>query len=343
VWLTPQAVEDAKLSVAAAGEHEIGGTIVTSGKITFDDLHVSHVFSPVAGRVTKIMAQLGQRVKKGDALAVIDSPDIGLAAADLEKAFADTVAAEHEFKRQKELFEANAGPKKDFEIAEDNFRKAKAELVRSREKARLLRTGSTAESGGAGFVLRALIDGEVTSRSVNPGMEVQGQYTGGTAVELFVIGELDPVWVMADAFEMDLARVKAGEKANVKVVAYPDKIFEGTVDWVADSLDPQTRTAKVRVTIPNPEHQLKPEMFATVSVKAEGHKALALPRNAVLRLGDQTVAFVEIGAGPEGKMRFERRPVTVDDDEPGDFVPVLRGITPGEKVVVAGAILLSSQ
>ena len=227
IWLSPQAVEDSKIALSPVGEHEIGGVIRTSGKMSFDDLHVSHVFSPVEGRVTKILAQLGQRVKKGDALAVIESPEIGIAATPISRrGFADTVAAEHDYKRQKDLFAAGAAPQKDFEAAEDNFRKAKAELERSRQRARLLRTGATGDPGGSGFVLRSLIDGEVTSRTVNPGMEVQGQYTGGGAVELFTIGEVDPILVLADAYEMDLPRVKVGEKATVKLVSYPDRLFE---------------------------------------------------------------------------------------------------------------------
>src|SRR5262249_10954449 len=151
----------------------------------------------------------GARVKKGAALAIIESPDVGNAFADLAKAQADLIAAEHDFRRQKELYEAHAGSQRDFEAAEDNYGKAKAEMERARRKAALFR-----KAGGddvtQGFTLRAPIDGEVISRSVNPGAEVQGQYSGGTAVELFTIGELDSVWVLADVFEMDLGRVAKG-------------------------------------------------------------------------------------------------------------------------------------
>lgn len=338
VWITSPQADEVHLAIAPVEDHEVGGTIVTSGKVAFDDLHVSHVFSPVTGRVTKIEAQLGDHVKKGQALAVIDSPDIGLASADLAKAEADVAAAEHDFNRQKELAGIHAVSQRDFETAEDNYRKARAERDRTRAKARLLSTGG---SVGQGFVLRSLIDGEVVARNVNPGMEVQGQYSGGGAVELFTIGDVNPVWVLADAFEMDLARVRRGEHVKVKVVAYPERTFEGTVDWVSGSLDPATRTAKVRCTIDNADRALKPEMFATISISVEGQKKLAVPRTAILHLGDHTVAFVPAGQTPDGKLRFERRPVTVDEEEPGDFVPVTRGLEKGERVVTAGSILLS--
>ena len=130
------------------------------------------------------------------------------------------VAAEHDYHRQKELYEAKAGAQKDFETAEDNYHRAQAELARSEQKARLLRSG-TVDAITQEYTLRALIDGEVISRTVNPGAEVQGQYSGGSAVELYTLGELDQVWVMADLFEVDLSRVQKGATADISVVAYP--------------------------------------------------------------------------------------------------------------------------
>ena len=114
----------------------------------------------------------------------------------------------------------------------------------------------------------------------------RGQYSGGATVELFTIGELDKVWVLGDVYEMDLARVHEGAPATVNVVAYPDKVFRGTVDWVSGSLDPNTRTAKVRCTFDNPDKLLRPMMYATVQVSVDQETTLAIPRNALLRLGD---------------------------------------------------------
>jgi cobalt-zinc-cadmium efflux system membrane fusion protein len=339
VWITPQQSEEAKLTSIAVDDHEVSTLIVTSGKISYDDLRVDHVFSPVTGRVTQISALLGQHVKKGDPLAVVESPDIGIASSDIAKADADLVAAEHDFKRQKELEAIRAVATKDLEVAEDNYRKARAEMERARVKGRLLNTGNVV---GQGYVLRAHIDGDVVARAVNPGVEIQGQYAGGgPAAELFTVGDDSQVWVMADAFEVDLARVKAGEHVKVSAVAYPGKVFDGTVDWVSGALDPVTRTAKVRCTIPNPDHQLKPEMFATVSIAVAGKHKLAVPRAAVRHLGEQTVVFVPVGTAPDGRLRFERRPVMVDEQEPGDFVPVTRGVDKGEQVVTSGSVLLS--
>jgi cobalt-zinc-cadmium efflux system membrane fusion protein len=265
---------------------------------------------------------------------------VGSAFSDVEKAHADFISAEKEWKRQKELFDVHAGSQRDLEAAQGNFSKAKAELQRASKKAQLLRAGG-ANLGGQSYTLRAPIGGEVIARNVNPGTEVQGQYTGGTVVELFTIGELDTVWVMADVFEMDLGRVKQGTECLVKVVAYPARVFKGVADWVSDALDPATRTAKVRCKLANEDRALKPEMYATAALAVERQRALALPRSAILHLGDQTMAFIDLGRAPDGRLRFERRPVAVNEELGGEYLPVVRGIAAGERVVTSGAILLS--
>jgi cobalt-zinc-cadmium efflux system membrane fusion protein len=339
-WLTQQQVAEAHIVVQPLDEQDVDDTILSSGRVTFDDQRVAHIYSPVTGRVARIDANLGERLHKGQPLAVITSPDIGQASSDLGKADADLIAAEHDFNRKKELFAAHAASQADFETAEDNFRKAKAEKERAYQKAYLLRTGNV-DSVSQGYSLVSPIEGELIARAVSPGMEVQGQYGGGQAVELFTVGELDHVWVMADVYEMDLARVKPGAKVTVKVIAYPGKVFEGKVDWVSGALDPASRTARVRCTFANPDRLLKPEMYATVAISVEEKRALALPKGAVLRLGDQTVVFVETGRTPDGRMKFERLPVKVDEGEGSQWLIVEHGLTKGMSVVTQGAILLA--
>jgi membrane fusion protein, heavy metal efflux system len=340
VWLTERQVHESQIATGVVALRPTGTELVTSGKIAFDDRRVAHVFSPVTGRVTRIVADPGQRVKKGAALAVIESPDVGNAFADLGKAEADLVAAEHDMARQRDLFAAHAGAQKDLEIAQDNFAKARAEMERARRKARLFR-GGAADAVSQEFTLRAPIDGEVIARNVNPGAEVQGQYAGGTAVELFTVGELDRVWVMAEAFEMDIGKIKIGAPASIRVVAYPDRVFAGHVDWIADALDPVARTVRVRASVDNPDRTLKPEMYATVGIGTGGVALAAVARDAVVRLGEQTVVFVYGGELPGGRSRYVRRVVAVNDDDRGQFLPVVRGLALGERVVTEGAILLS--
>lgn len=339
-WLTTTQMEDSKIVVEVATERKFERFIAVGGKVTFDDLFVTHVFSPVSGRVMRVLAQPGQRVKKGAPLVRISSPDVGNVFSDVQKARADLEATERDFKRQQELYNAHASSQKDYEASIGAYRKAKAELERAEQKARLLRTGDL-DSITQEFTLRAPIEGGVIARNVNPGIEVQGLYSGGTAVELFTIGELDRVWIMADVPEMDVARVHRGARVKATVLSYPEKEFEGEIDWVADVLDPSMRTAKVRCIIPNPHHLLKPEMYAKVSISSSVAQVLAIPRSAILRLGDQSVVFVARGQSPDGKLRFERRPVKADEQETGGYVPIREGLKSGETIVTDGAIILS--
>jgi cobalt-zinc-cadmium efflux system membrane fusion protein len=342
VWLTSRQVEAANIEIVPIEPRDVEDSIVTSGTVALDDLRTGHVFSPVTGRVLSIKAGLGQRVTKGQPLAVLESPDVGSAVSDVHKAEADLVAAEHDLRRKKILYEAQSGPVADVEASTDRYRRAKAELERAKRKQELLRVG-----GGEGsavtqeYVLRAPVDGEVLARNINPGVEVQGQYSGGASAELYTIGKIDQVWALADLYEMDMARVHVGMPVNVTVVAYPDKVFTGRVDWVGGSLDGNTRTAKVRCTLDNPERLLRPMMYATVRLAVEHQRALAVPRGALLRLDKDKIVFVEAGEA-DGHARFT--PVRVDVDE-GDSSPwlVVKGgdISPGQKVVVKGGILLS--
>jgi cobalt-zinc-cadmium efflux system membrane fusion protein len=343
VWLTDKQIAEAKLMTDLVAEQEVDDTILTGGKISFDDLRVSHVFSPVNGKVTKIEASLGQRVKKGDPLAVIESPDIGTFSSDLGKAQADLVAAEHDYNREKALWEQKATSQKDYETAEDNYRKAKAELDRARQKAFMFRAGSV-DAVSQSFTLRTGIDGEVIARMVNPNVEIQGQYGGSQVNELFTIGDLDQVWLIADVYEMDFARVHVGATMTPRIIAYPKLKVECKVDWVSGTLDPVTRTAKARCSLPNADRALKPEMYATVAIAVEQRKALAIPRDAFFRMGDATVSFVQLpGLSEDKRTRFRRMPVVVDDEGEGSRWLVLkRGLEKGQRIVVSGGELLTS-
>lgn len=342
VWLTDQQIAEAHLTIGTLEEQDVDDVIVTSGKVAFDDAHVAHVFSPVSGKVTKINATVGQRVKKGDVLAVLESPDIGIASADLHKAQADQITAEHDLERQKELLAAHATSQRDYEQAEDAYRKAKAEVDRAKQKAGLFRTGGGAEVSQV-YAVRSEIDGEVVARNVSPGGEVQGQYGGGTAVELFTVGELDRLWVVADVYEMDTSRVKVGSRVNLKLFSLPNKVFPATIEWVSGTLDPQTRTSKVRCVIDNKDRLFKPEMYATLFISVDERKAVSIPRSALIRLGEQTAVFVEKGRSSDGRHVFTRTSVTVDEAEGGRWLPLTRGPERGSRIVTEGTILLAGE
>ncbi|MGD0526183.1 MAG: efflux RND transporter periplasmic adaptor subunit [Polyangiaceae bacterium] len=160
--------------------------------------------------------------------------------------------------------------------------------------------------------------------------------------ELFTVGDVDDVWVYADIYETDLARVHAGQDVEVSVVSVP-KPFPGKIDYVTTMLDPQTRTARLRCTIQNPAHTLEPEMLGTVRVAVAPIQALAVPRAAILHLAGQSLVFVDQGPSPDGRTRFERLPILVDESGTAPFVPVEHGLDAGQKVVAMGATALSSK
>jgi cobalt-zinc-cadmium efflux system membrane fusion protein len=341
IWLSQDQVRQAQIKIDDVAQRPFTERVVTGGRIAFDDLRVTHVFSPVTGRVSKIAADFGQKVHKGDALAEIESPDLASAYSDEAKAQADLTAAEHDVKRQRDLEAAGAAAQAQLEQSEDAYHKAQAEMERAELKTKLLhaRTGGPVSQV---YVLRSTLDGEVVGRSVNPGIEVQGMLSGANvANELFTIGSIDKVWLLADLYESQLGRVKSGDTVDITTVSYPD-VFRGTVDYVSDVLDPNTRTARLRASIDNADHKLKPEMFVTASVKLGQRQAIAIPRTAVLKLSDQYVVFVEVGRTDAGLLRFAVRPVKLGDDE-GGYVEILQGLNPGEQLVTEGAILLSSQ
>ena len=340
VWLSPDELKKARIDLEPVSERDVEQTISASGRVAFDDERVTHVFSPVTGRLTRIQAKLGQRVKRGDALAILRSPDVGQASSDLGKAAADLLAAEHDFLRKRELLAVHAAAEAEVEAAEDTFRRAKAEKERAAQKRMLLRGGSVEEVTQS-YTLVSPIDGEVVARTVSPGAEIQGQYGGGTAAELFTVGELDRVWVLSDVYEMDLHRVEVGAPVSVTTVAYPDRVFEGRVDWIAQTVDPATRTVKVRCTFVNADRALRPEMFVSMRLTTGARKALAIPRSALLRLGSEAVVFVDAGPAPDGRLRLVPRPVPLNDGLSDAWLPVPPDLAAGTLVVASNAIMVA--
>ena len=339
-WLTDAQIAGARLAVAPAGKHVLAFRLVTAGRVAFDEARVAHIFPPISGRITKVVGALGRRVQKGDVLAVIESPDLGSARSDFIKARADRVAAEHELDRQKDLWLHHAAAERDFEAAQDSAAKARAEVDRARLRLSALHA-SEADSPTQEFFLRSPIAGEIVNRAATPGLEVQGMLSSASVVqELFTVGDIDRVWVWGDLYERDLGRVHPGQEVSITSVAYPGREIAGVVDLVGDALDPQTRTAKLRCSVANPDRSLKPEMYATLSVELERRETLALPRTAILRSGDRRTIYVESGKTPDGRTRFRERAVEISEADDG-WVGIASGLSPGERVVVAGTILLS--
>ena len=340
IWLTAEQIRGARLVIAPVGQRALAIHLVTPGRVAFDEGRVAHVFSPVSGRVTQVLAPFGGRVRQGDPLAVLESPDLGSAWADLLKARADDDAAEHELARQKDLLAHRASAERDLEAAQDNAAKTAAELERARFR---LRTLHAPEDGVATqeFVLRAPIAGEVVNRTATPGLEIQGMLSSANVVqELFTVGEFDPIWVWGDIYERDLGRVRRGQAVAIATDSDPEHPLASTVDYVSQALDPQTHTGRVRCVLPNADRRLKPEMFVTLSIEVDRRESAALPREAVIKAGDRQTVFVEHGKTSDGRTRFLQQAIVLGDADDG-WVAVASGLAPGDRVVTAGSILLS--
>jgi len=339
-WLTEAQIRGANLAIGPAGRRTLALHLVSAGRVAFDDGRVAHVFSPVSGRVAKVLGAFGRRVRAGDVLAIIESPDLGSAWSDLLKARADRVAAVHEFERQKNLFELHAAAERDYEAAQGNAAKANAEVERAELRLKMLHAPGTGPATQE-FLLRSPISGQIVNRTATPGLQVQGMLSSANVVqELFTVGDIDRVWVWGDVYERDLAKVRQGQKVSITSVAYPERAVAGSVDFVGDALDRETHTARIRCAVPNAERHLKPEMYVTLSIELDRQKTLALPRTAVVRSGDRQIVFVEDGKTEDGRTRFRERPIELGDTDDG-WVGIRSGLALGDRVVVSGSILLS--
>ena len=333
----PAAQVASRPSTVAAAGREVPYTVTVGGRLAFDDRRVTHVFSPLGGRIAEILAAPGEHVRKGAPLAVLISPDLGSAFSDELKAKADQVAAERQ--RQEEMHELKASSDHDLEAAEDLDR-ARAEYDRAEDGTRLLREGAQGAASQR-FLPRSPIAGDVIARLANPGLEAQGPYSGaGNTLELLAVGKIDPLSLLGDVCEDDLPCLKLGAELTLRVAAHPGGTFRGRVHGIADAPDPVLRTVEARCVLGNAEGLLRPEMYGAAGIAAPLRRAVAVPPEAFVRLGDETVVVVEGPSQGEGVAPFERRRVVVNEQLAGDHVPVLQGLGEGERVATRGAIFL---
>lgn len=312
------------------------GGVEATGRVAFDDARVSRVASPLSGRVLQLVARPGDRVRRGQALLLIASPDAEAAVADLTAAQADLQLAEKGLERARRLWQEQAIPRKDLQQAEGDAVKARAAVARAH--ARLDVLGIDPAASGAGvtrFTLRSPIDGLVVERPALTGMEVRAD----SGTPLVTVADLRRIWVLADVYERDLGRVAVGQQAEVRLAAYPGEVFTGEVTHVGELVDPATRTVKIRVEVANEALRLKPEMFARVSVAAgpEARTVLTVPVEAVLSDGAASAVVVAQEGG-----RFEKRTIEAGPESDGR-VQVLAGLQPGERVVTSGALFLKAE
>jgi cobalt-zinc-cadmium efflux system membrane fusion protein len=302
-----------------------------TGKVAFNEDVTSRVGSPVSGRVAQLHVQLGDKVKKGQPLITIASPEVEAARAEAIQASADMQLAQRAYDRAERLFADGNIPKKDLQSAEDDLIKAKSNVQRTDARLQLL--GVNRETFSPSYVLRAPIDGTVVERAILPGQEVRSD--GGTP--LITIADLKTLWVLADIYERDLERAEEGSMAEVRVAAYSD-VFKGVVKHVGEVVDPNTHTVKVRILVDNTDGRLKPEMFAKVTLSQKKPKTvIAVPSSAVLSDGETNSVIVADAHG-----NYQVRNIDVGAERDGK-VRVLSGLNTGEKIVVQGALFVKNE
>jgi cobalt-zinc-cadmium efflux system membrane fusion protein len=337
VTLPADSAQSTAIAVEPATPHATNRTRLTGRLVRDDDVTV-RVFSPVGGRVTALPAGLGQPVAAWDVLAKIDSPDFGQAQADVRKATADLLLAEHNLERLKILFEHGAAPRKDLDAAEDAHAGARSE--KERATARLSLYGGREGVVDEIFSLRSPIAGVVVEKNVNPGQEIRPDAMLGNVpaayLPLFMVSDPRRLWVLLDATELDLPLLRSRQEIVIHTPAFPTNTFAGTIEVLGDALDPTTRTVKVRGLVPNPDRRLKAEMYVTVDVLGEASADVDIPAKAVFVRDNKPYVFVEESAG-----RFERREVKLGPENSGR-IAVKDGLAIGQRVVTEGCLLLQT-
>ncbi|WP_169747073.1 efflux RND transporter periplasmic adaptor subunit [Edaphobacter aggregans] len=302
-------------------------------RISADPSHVVHIFPPASGRMLSLRVLPGQEVKKGDAVATLQSSDIAAARADYEKAKIEVLRADRALTRGKLLLQHEVLSQSDYDDLDAADRTAHSELERSRQ--RIHELGFSEDNNSDEVALRAPISGVVLDIGSAAG-EMQRSLDNATPIA--TIANIDFVWIVGDVFERDLASVKPGREVEVRVPAYPDLALKGRVTNIGDAIDPNTHTLKIRVVLPNPKHTLKADMFATIRVPGAARNAVIVPSTAVIHEGDKTSVFIQNASG-----KYDQRPVTIGrtfDSGAVKNIEVLSGINDGDKVVTAGGALL---
>ena len=357
---TAAPTKNSAIEIELVGPQSIAGVIPATGKVLVPEDRVA-VIGPVnAGRIVRLFAGQGSRVQKGQKLADLESADIDQAEADYLKALADyenarrsSVAeirlAQENYDRTKLLYEKTITAGKnlqtaehDLEVAkaagESSVNGAKATLTAARRHLLILGLSSSTIDSlpkkpdlAAVFSLNSPIAGTVIERNATVGASV------GTDANLFKIIDLSRVWIDANVFEKDLARVRMGQEVKVNLPALPGSTYTGRVILIDSVVDPETRTIKVRTEVANPDSRLKPDMFANVEIVTDlNRSAISIPQTAVLNDGGKTVVFVAEGNG------YQKREVHTGIQN-GDRLEIVEGLSPGEKVVVKGNYLLLQQ
>jgi cobalt-zinc-cadmium efflux system membrane fusion protein len=319
-----------RLIVITARDEETNARLSLPAMVESDPARTAAVLSPLGGRVVKISVALGDRVVRGQTLAVIDSPDLAQAYDDNDKAADTFKLTQKNLKRQEEQFKIGAASAKDLDQARSDYAQAEAEYARTQARLNMLGAPAGASRNGRLLSVRAPLDGSVTTLSI-----ATGNMINDPTQPIMTVADLSTIWVTALVPEKDIAEVGKNEEAEVRLEAYPGRVLRGKVLFVSDVVEPDTRRDKIRIAFANPDYALKPNMFATVTLAGQRQMRIVVPTSALLMNNDRTSVFVAVVP-----WTFERRTVESELGE-GQSVVISSGLNPGDRVVVKGGILLN--
>ncbi len=310
----------------------ISDAITLSGEISFNENTINKVFPRSSGQVVECKVSLGDKVTQGQVLAVIRSADVAGSYADLTGANADVNITKRQLDNTQNLFTNGIASERELNEAKQNYEKAKA--VKSKIESTLSINGGKNTNAGGTYVLTSPISGYIVEKKVNAGNFIRPDMGDN----LFTISDLKDVWVYANVFEDDIAKVKAGHDVQVKTLAYPDKNFMGQIDKVSEVLDPTSKALKVRIRLDNTGGLLKPAMFAKVIVTNQEHtKALCIPTKALLDQDGKNFVVIYIS-----KTNMKIAEVTILKAS-GDKTYITSGVNEGDKLIVTNQLLVFQQ
>jgi cobalt-zinc-cadmium efflux system membrane fusion protein len=348
VKLSQEAIKRANLKVEPVAAGSLADKVQLTGELVFNEEKTARVSSRLTGRVVKITADYGVEVKKGDALAVIDSVELGQAQNSFLQAAASYRVAQKAYERARLLWQEKAISQAEFLERQAKFELATSERDYAENRlhllgltdadiARVLR-GRQKRKGpsfhaevDSTFTLRVPIAGRVVDRKVTPGLVVKAEE------ELFVVADTTILWCFIQIPEKDLPVVKTGSPVTIKVSSLPQDEFSGAIDYIAAMVDKATRMTRARVRVENSKGELKAGMFATIQVTSGSRTALNVPETAVVASGAEQYVFIEQEPG----LYLKR--VIKPGLKAGGRVEVLEGIKEGERVVIQGAFTLKSE
>jgi RND family efflux transporter MFP subunit len=341
VTLAPEAIERAGIKTAVVQAGQSGAVLAVPGTVTSNAYRDTKVNALVAGVVRQVLAELGVPVSRNQPLAVIFSGELAEAQMKYLSMRAMLAADQQKLERTRKLVELGAASRQELEDVVALHTAHESELAAARQRLLLL---GLAEDDIARVTDAAHVVSEVTvgapsagvvvARSVNPGQVV------GAGQELFVITDLTTVWVVGDLYEKDLALVRVGTPAAITLAAAPQTLLRGRVSYIDPRVDPATRTAKVRVEVPNRDQALRLGMFVTLQfASGSEQRGMLVPRAAVQAVGDRSVVYV---AAPDAEGRFIERTVKLGPAV-GAFVQIVDGLRPGERVVTEGSFFLRAE